>query len=105
MKLSGPEFDREYMRTMVRDHERDISDFKREASAGRNPDVKNFASEALPKLEQQMKLARETEREVGATASLFVLGIGLLGTALFLGRKRRRSSANPLQMKCRHASV
>lgn len=68
-KLSGSQFDRAYMRSMVMDHEEDIAEFKREASTGKNADVKNFASQTLPTLEDHLKQARQVATAVGATAS------------------------------------
>ncbi len=66
-KLSGPKFDREYMRAMVTDHEEDVADFKREANAGKNPEIRDFASNTLPTLEDHLKQAREVAKSVGAT--------------------------------------
>ena len=66
-KLSGSQFDRAYMRAMVTDHEEDVTEFKREASAGKNPDLKSFASETLPTLEDHLKQSREVAKAVGAT--------------------------------------
>src|SRR5206468_11718847 len=43
-KLSGAAFDRAYMSAMLSDHRKDVSKFKRESSAGKDPDVKAFAS-------------------------------------------------------------
>src|SRR5215470_1788973 len=56
-KLSGPEFDREYMRAMVDDHEKDVAKFEREVKAGRDADVKAFAERTLPTLRQHLELA------------------------------------------------
>jgi putative membrane protein len=42
-KLSGSSFDRAYARDMVKDHEQDIAEFKREANSGKNESIKNFA--------------------------------------------------------------
>ena len=67
-KLSGRQFDRAYMRAMVTDHEEDATEFKREASAGKNPDLKSFASATLPTLEDHLKQAREVAQAVGATS-------------------------------------
>src|SRR5215510_12278200 len=44
-KLSGPEFDQAYMQTMVKDHEKDVAEFKQEATSGKNPAIKNFAAQ------------------------------------------------------------
>jgi putative membrane protein len=63
-KLSGGAFDRAYARAMVKDHEKDIAEFKREASSGNNDDVKNFASQTLPTLEEHFRLAQNMLRSV-----------------------------------------
>ncbi len=39
-KRSGAEFDREYMRQMVRDHDADVKEFQREAERARDPDAR-----------------------------------------------------------------
>jgi len=66
-KLSGTQFDKAYMKDMVVDHEKDISEFKREASAGKNEEVKTFASDTLPTLESHLKEAKSVDREVAGT--------------------------------------
>ena len=58
-KLSRAEFDRAYMQMMVKDHEEDVAEFKREASAGKNKALKDFAEQTLPTLEDHLKEARE----------------------------------------------
>jgi putative membrane protein len=65
-KLSGPEFDKAYAQDMVRDHEKDIASFKKEADDGQNPDVKQFASQTLPTLQEHLKLARDMEKTTTA---------------------------------------
>ncbi len=60
-KLTGPAFDRAYMRDMVSDHKKDVAAFQKEANNGGNSDVKNFASETLPTLQEHLKLAQDTE--------------------------------------------
>ncbi len=66
--LSGTAFDRAYIRDMVRDHEKDVTDFQREANNGTNPDLKNFASSNLPTLQEHLQLARNTENSLGITS-------------------------------------
>src|SRR5215475_1234696 len=39
-KLSGKAFDREFIKEMINDHVRDISEFERAASQATNPDIK-----------------------------------------------------------------
>jgi len=47
-KKTGLDFDKEYMKEMVDDHEKDIDKFKKYAEDGADPDVKTFASKTLP---------------------------------------------------------
>jgi putative membrane protein len=61
-KLSGAAFDREYMKHMVSDHKKDVSEFKSEANKARDADVKQFASSTLPTLEEHLTLAKSTEQ-------------------------------------------
>lgn len=55
-KLSGSEFDKEFARLMVKDHEKDIAEFKKEAASGKGS-VQNFASQSLPTLEEHLRIA------------------------------------------------
>lgn len=68
-KMTGTEFDRAYVRDMVRDHQNDITDFEREANGGTNPDLKNFAGSTLPTLREHLQLAKDNERAMGITSS------------------------------------
>lgn len=56
-KLSGKSFDRAYMKDMVTDHTKDVSEFRMESKNAKDPDVKNFASQTLPTLEDHLKQA------------------------------------------------
>ena len=56
-KLSGGQFDRAYIADMVQDHKEDVAAFKTESASGRDADVKNFASETLPTLQDHLKNA------------------------------------------------
>ena len=68
-KLSGDQFDREYMRVMVKDHETDVAEFRRESKTAKDPDVRSFASKTLPTLEEHLKMARDIAAKVGAVTS------------------------------------
>ena len=63
-KLSGVEFDREYMEAMVDDHKEDIEKFQTQADKGKDPELKKFASETLPILKKHLELAQSTEKQV-----------------------------------------
>jgi putative membrane protein len=66
-KLSGATFDRAYARDMVKDHEEDVADFNKEASAGQKPAIKDFASQTLPTLQDHLQQAKEMRQNVAAS--------------------------------------
>jgi putative membrane protein len=63
-KLSGAEFDREYMEAMVDDHTEDIEKFQTQADKGKDPELQKFASENLPILKKHLELAQSTEKQI-----------------------------------------
>jgi len=65
-KLSGAEFDKEYMSNMVKDHEEDVEEFETQANKGTDPEIKAFAGKALPTLQSHLQVAREVAKKVGA---------------------------------------
>lgn len=68
-KLSGPSFDRAYMRAMLTDHRKDVSEFQHESKVGADPDVKSFAAKTLPTLEDHLKAAQDTDKAVGTSGT------------------------------------
>jgi putative membrane protein len=58
-KLSGAEFDKEYMQGMVKDHEEDVEDFQEESNKGSDAEVKAFAAKTLPVLQRHLQMARQ----------------------------------------------
>jgi putative membrane protein len=62
--LSGAEFDRAYMADMVKDHTKDVSEFQNESTSAQDPDLKNFAAQTLPTLEDHLKEAQRIAPEV-----------------------------------------
>jgi len=63
-KLSGAQFDREYSLEMVRDHQKDISEFKRAETSVKNPASKEYALKELPTLQQHLELAQHAQAHV-----------------------------------------
>jgi putative membrane protein len=63
-KLNGAAFDRAYMADMVKDHKKDVSDFRKESNSGSDPDVKAFAAKTLPTLEDHLKAAESTSSQL-----------------------------------------
>ena len=58
-KLSGAAFDREYMKLMVEDHDKDVKAFQDEANRATDPDVRSFASKILPIIQEHQKMAHD----------------------------------------------
>lgn len=61
-KLSGPAFDKAYIKDAVKDHEKDVSEFKDEAQYGSDPNVKQFAAATLPVLQQHLAAAKDLNK-------------------------------------------
>jgi len=68
-KLSGAAFDRAYMQHMLADHRKDVNEFKKESTSGKDSDVKAWASKTLPTLEEHLKLAEDANKAVGTSGS------------------------------------
>jgi len=58
-QLSGAQFDAAYMKSMVKDHKKDVSEFQHEANSGHDDNIKNFASSTLPTLQEHLKMAEQ----------------------------------------------
>lgn len=67
--LSGDQFDKMYMHHMVMDHKKDVAEFKKESNSGKDNDVKNFASQTLPTLEDHLKQAQDVNGKTSGSAS------------------------------------
>ena len=65
-QLRGPDFDREYMSAMVKDHETDVKDFDTQSKDGNDADIKAFARKTLPTLQEHLKMAQAAAQKVGA---------------------------------------
>ena len=64
-KLSGAQFDREYMREMTRDHDKDVKEFQRAAKSAKDPDVKAWAAKTLPVLQEHQQQAKQLAASAG----------------------------------------
>ena len=65
-KLSGAEFDKEYMSDMVKDHEADAKEFENQANKGTDADIKAFAGKTLPMIQRHLQMARDVANQVAA---------------------------------------
>ncbi len=62
--LSGKKFDKEFLSFNVKDHRKDVSDFKKEAKSATDPDIKQLAEKSLPTLEQHLQMAQKLAKNV-----------------------------------------
>jgi putative membrane protein len=56
--------DKAYINTMVRDHEKDLAEFKEEANSGSDADVKKFADDTAKVIQEHLDLAKETQSKL-----------------------------------------
>ncbi|MEO6933177.1 MAG: DUF4142 domain-containing protein [Chitinophagaceae bacterium] len=57
-KVTGKDFDKEYMSMMVDDHKKDISAFEDASNKGSDADIKSFASKTIPTLKMHLDSAQ-----------------------------------------------
>lgn len=63
--MSGADFDRKYMEMMVKDHTKDVADFRKAAKNVKDADLNAWAKKTLPTLEDHLKQAKETAQKLG----------------------------------------
>ncbi|HEY8934192.1 MAG TPA: DUF4142 domain-containing protein [Cyclobacteriaceae bacterium] len=57
----GKDFDEAYTDLMVKDHKKDIDEFKKEADKGKDSDLKTWAAGKVPVLEHHLEMAKKAE--------------------------------------------
>jgi len=65
-KMNGADFDKAYMRDMVTDHQKDVKEFEKCASSCSDPDLKAWAAKTVPTLQDHLKMAQDSAKQVGA---------------------------------------
>jgi putative membrane protein len=63
--LSSREFEQHYVANMNAGHAKDIACFEAASSLSQNPQVKQFATEFLPKLREHRQMVRQSETALG----------------------------------------
>lgn len=53
--------DKTYIDAMVKDHEKDLAEFKEEANSGSDPDVKKFADDTAKVIQEHLDLLKEIQ--------------------------------------------
>ena len=61
-KLNGAQFDKQYMDDMVKDHKKDVKDFQKQAKSAKDADVKNFAAQTAPTLQEHLQMAEAAQK-------------------------------------------
>lgn len=64
-KLEGTEFDKAYMKAMVKDHKDDIKEFEKQAKSGKDAELKQWAAKTVPVLQKHMQMAQSLQTQVG----------------------------------------
>ena len=61
-KLSGENFDKAFVKDQLKDHQAEIRDFSAEAQSGTDANVKTFASNVLPTLQQHLDQVKDLNK-------------------------------------------
>jgi putative membrane protein len=64
--FSGTQFDDAYMAEMLKDHQRNVDEFRSESKATHDPEVRGFVTETLPILEEHLKKAEKLALDLKA---------------------------------------
>lgn len=68
-KLSGADFDREFMSMMIKDHTKKVKEFEEVSTKAKDTDVKDWAAKTLPTLREHLQMARDINSKVAMTKS------------------------------------
>jgi putative membrane protein len=63
-KLSGSEFDKEFLSIVVEGHEKSVELYSTESEKGTNPAAKKLATETLPKIKEHLQQAKSLQQQV-----------------------------------------
>lgn len=63
--MSGDSFDKSYVKGMIDDHKADIKEFQKEATQGKDPEVKAFAVATLPTLKHHLQAIQSIAASAG----------------------------------------
>jgi putative membrane protein len=64
-KLSGADFDKEYVKAMVEAHEKDVAAFENVSKTAADADVKAFATKTLPTLKMHLEMIKAMAEKMG----------------------------------------
>lgn len=64
-KKQGAEFDKEFVKEAVKEHRKDVKTFEKEAKKAKDPEVRAWAEQTLPVLQEHLQIAERLEKEIG----------------------------------------
>ena len=64
-KLSGKNFDKEYIDLMVKDHTEDLAAFQKAESTAQDPKLKTAISSAIPVIQEHLNMAKSDAAKLG----------------------------------------
>jgi putative membrane protein len=69
-KLSGAQFDQQYMTSMIQHHQQDIATLQGAGSTARSAEARQMVAAALPVLQQHLTMATQVGAQVGANGGV-----------------------------------
>ena len=67
--MSGSEFDKAYVKTMMEDHKEDVKAFAKESTKGKDDKIKEFATETLPVLQGHLQKIKDIHSKMTGSPS------------------------------------
>ncbi|HJZ53927.1 MAG TPA: DUF4142 domain-containing protein [Gemmataceae bacterium] len=61
--FKGADFDKEYLRHMLDDHEKDVAEFTRASKEAKNLQIREFATKTLPVVQEHLELVKKLVKE------------------------------------------
>ena len=63
-KMTGKDFDKEYINDMVNDHEKVVNAFDKASKSATDPDLRAWTTKTLPTLQDHLRMAKEAQSKV-----------------------------------------
>lgn len=67
--MSGADFDKTYVKAMVKDHQEDVKEFQKESQKGKNEEIKQFAATTLPVLQTHLDKIKQIQSSMKGKGS------------------------------------
>ena len=79
-KVTGPDFDKQYMSGMLADHKKVVALFQKEAKSGTDPELKAYADKTLPTLQGHLQMAQSMQGASGGEKAVGFPDMPLTGS-------------------------